>query len=166
MAALASFVDSITGIQQAFHVLLLDRLERLNRGIVKSVCELHPGGPILIDERFDLLRSEFDFRIFGLLAGFGHMASRNQQQIRGFQEHDRVIPDVLPLLVRTRHFLLRSFRTDDRFDGIPYDVGTRIDHRIHNVLYGRRRPELRLLLPRLLGLLGRATRSGQDHYAH
>src|SRR5205809_756774 len=48
MAALASFVDSITGIQQAFHVLLLDRLERLNRGIVKSVCGIFSSVPFAL----------------------------------------------------------------------------------------------------------------------
>src|SRR5215831_1457678 len=149
MALFAGVVDAVAGVQQALSVFRFDSLERFQRRVMQTVGVLDPAGAILVDGLLDLIGTQLDFWILGLFTRLGNMAARNLQQIGSLQEHDRVIPDLLPILICMGSFLFSSFGAHDGFDGVPDVIGSGIDESIHDVLHGCGRPIFRLRRRRL-----------------
>ena len=167
MAVLARFLDLLTDLENLRRVPGVGRFQRLQASLVQRLRAGSPSGDILQDERFHLGRFQLYARRFRLLARSGHVTAGHNQEVRDFQQLDRAVPDLGPVLIRFRYGLHGPGSAHDRCHRQPDVVRGRIHDRLHQVFDRRRRRILRQLAGRHIRLTATARhypdRDNQDH---
>src|SRR3989442_7327878 len=100
MTVLARFFDLLTDFENLFRISGIGGFERRQAGFVQSLRAVSPPGDVFVDEHLHLGGFQFYPRRFRLLAGPRHVTARDDQKVRSFEELDRAVPDLCPIVIR------------------------------------------------------------------
>ena len=75
-----------------------------------------------------------DSRVFRFFSRFCHGAARHLQKVGGFEERDRVVASLLPVVIGLWSSVDHPLRADLGRNRIPEPVGVVVDFGVHEVL--------------------------------
>jgi len=143
MAILTRLIELVPKIEHLIGVYLVNRIQHELRGVVKTVRILYPARPVGIHQRFDFFGAFLDSLILRFFPGLCDGAARHLKKVGGFEERDRVVPGLLPVVVcpwSSVHHPLGAGLSRNR---IPEPVGVVVHFGIHEVLDCGGQPVLR-----------------------